>query len=165
MEKYGFIYLWFDRKHKRYYVGSHWGTEQDGYICSSNWMRKSYVRRPDDFKRKIIKRVYSNRIELLEEEQKYLNMIRPEEVKTRYYNLNLSVKNPWYKHPEHVKTVGQKISASRTGKTYSKRGPRTEEEKRKISERTSLAMKKYFENNPKPKGIRRGSYKKRKGNI
>ena len=35
MEKYGFVYIWFDRKHKRYYIGCHWGHEDDGYVCSS----------------------------------------------------------------------------------------------------------------------------------
>ncbi len=30
-QKYGFIYLWRDRKHNRYYLGSHWGSEDDGY--------------------------------------------------------------------------------------------------------------------------------------
>lgn len=24
-DKYGFIYLWHDKKHNRFYVGSHWG--------------------------------------------------------------------------------------------------------------------------------------------
>ena len=57
MEKYGFIYVWYDKKHKRYYVGSHWGHEDDGYICSSSWMRKAYRRRPSDFRRRIIARV------------------------------------------------------------------------------------------------------------
>ena len=55
-EKYGFVYLQFDRKHKRYYVGCHWGTVDDGYICSSNWMRDTYNRRPQDFKRRILKK-------------------------------------------------------------------------------------------------------------
>ena len=40
MEKYGFVYIWYDRKHKRYYIGCRWGTENDGYICSSSWMKK-----------------------------------------------------------------------------------------------------------------------------
>lgn len=55
MSKYGFVYLWFDRKHKRYYVGCHWGTEDDGYICSSQWMHQSIKYRPQDFKRRILK--------------------------------------------------------------------------------------------------------------
>ena len=33
MEKYGFVYLWYDRKRKMFYIGSHWTTETDGYIC------------------------------------------------------------------------------------------------------------------------------------
>ena len=57
MEKYGFVYIWRDRKHKRYYVGSHWGTETDQYICSSSWMKNAYKRRPQDFKRRVVARV------------------------------------------------------------------------------------------------------------
>jgi hypothetical protein len=115
-EKYGFVYLWYDRKHKRYYVGCHWGTINDGYICSSDWMRKSYKRRPEDFKRKILKTNLS-RIDMYEEEQRYLNMIKPEERKIRYYNLHIKNGNLWHKYPESVKTVGQKISYSKTGKS------------------------------------------------
>lgn len=76
MEKYGFVYIWFDRKHKRYYIGCHWGTENDGYICSSSNMKSAYNRRPQDFKRRIISRVYTNRKDLLEEEYKWLSQIK-----------------------------------------------------------------------------------------
>lgn len=89
MEKFGFVYIWRDKKHGRYYVGSHWGTEDDGYVCSSMWMRKSRKRRPHDFKRRIVARVYTTRTDLLEEEQRWLAMIKPGEIKTRYYNLRL----------------------------------------------------------------------------
>ena len=58
MEKYGFVYIWRDRKHKMFYIGCHWGTEDDGYVCSSNRMRNAYNRRPNDFKRKIISHKY-----------------------------------------------------------------------------------------------------------
>ena len=46
-EKYGFIYIWYDNFRKMYYIGRHWGTEDDGYICSSNRMRDAYRRRPN----------------------------------------------------------------------------------------------------------------------
>lgn len=115
-EKYGFVYLWFDRKHKRYYVGCHWGTIDDGYLCSSNWMRDAYKRRPEDFKRRILKTNIQHRPDMYLEEQRYFDMIKPEELRIRYYNLCLSVKNNWHKYPEHVKTIGQKISSSKTGK-------------------------------------------------
>jgi hypothetical protein len=69
MEKYGFVYIWYDHKNIRFYIGSHWGHENDGYICSSRWMRNAYKRRPNDFKRRIISLIYSNRKDLLLEEQ------------------------------------------------------------------------------------------------
>lgn len=87
MEKYGFVYIWRDRKHKRYYIGCHWGTENDGYICSSSWMLQAYKKRPNDFKRKILKKVYSNRKNLLEEEYRWLSFIKTDELKNKYYNL------------------------------------------------------------------------------
>ena len=54
IEKYGFVYIWRDKKHNRYYIGCHWGTTDDGYLCSSNWMRDAYARRPGDFRRRIL---------------------------------------------------------------------------------------------------------------
>lgn len=128
MQKYGFIYVWFDKKKKRYYVGSHWGKEDDGYICSSQWMHRAKAKRPNDFKRRIVKRIYTNRIDLLQEEQRWLNMIKDHELAMlntttgkretiRYYNLSKSVKNPWHMHEDRRKTVGEKISASKTGKS------------------------------------------------
>lgn len=126
IKKYGFVYIWRDRKHKRYYVGSHWGTIDDGYICSSRWMRRSYNKRPSDFKRRILKITTGVRDDLYTEEQLWLNLIKPSEIKPindhpRYYNLAVTVKNPWYRTEEGVKTVGEKISKAKKGK---KTGPR-----------------------------------------
>ena len=121
-QKYGFVYIWLDKKHKRYYIGCHWGSINDGYICSSSWMKKAYKLRPQDFKRRILKTDIIQRPDMYIEEQKYLSMIKPEEIKPinenpRYYNLNLKNGNVWHKYDEHIKTVGQKISASKTGKS------------------------------------------------
>jgi len=88
MEKYGFVYLWYDKKHKRYYIGCRWGKENDGYICSSTWMKQGYKHRPQDFKRRILSRIYTTRKDLLEEEHKWLSKIKNEELGDRYYNLN-----------------------------------------------------------------------------
>lgn len=88
MQKYGFVYIWRDKKHNRYYLGCHWGTEDDGYICSSKWMRDAYRYRKDDFKRRIIERVYTNRTDLLECEQKWMNFVKKEELGKKYYNLH-----------------------------------------------------------------------------
>jgi hypothetical protein len=110
MEKYGFVYLWFDRKHKRYYIGSHWGTENDGYICSSTWMRNAYKYRLEDFKRKIIARVYSSKADLLKKEYEYLSLIKEEELGLKYYNLTNHLNGHWFTEEKRVKTLSEKIS-------------------------------------------------------
>ena len=108
--KYGFIYVWRDRKNNRYYVGSHWGTEDDGYICSSRWMRRAYSRRPKDFKRRIICRVYTNRKDLLEQEHFYLSMIKDDQLKIRYFNLTKHLNSHWFTDEDRRRTISQKIS-------------------------------------------------------
>jgi hypothetical protein len=136
MEKYGFVYLWYDRKNKRYYVGCHWGYTNDGYISSSPWMLKNYHQRPQDFKRRIIKTNIPSREETYNEELRWLNMIREDEIKPqnetpRYYNLNIRHNKMWHKYDENIKTVGQKISVAKKGK---KLGPPSEEHRKAISE-------------------------------
>lgn len=126
--KYGFIYLWFDKKYKRYYVGCRWGNINDEYICSSPWMKRSYKNRPNDFKRRIIKTNIQSRIELFDEELRYLKMIKPSEIKPhnpnpKYYNLNITNNEMWHKYPDNIKTVGQKISQSKKGKNTGPRDP------------------------------------------
>lgn len=128
-EKYGFVYIWRDKKHNRYYVGCHWGTVDDGYICSSSWMKQAYHHRPFDFRRRIIT-TNLTREGMYLEEQRIFDMIRPEEIKVRYYNLNLTSNKLWHADPDKLLTVGQKISKANTGK----KKPCTPERARKISE-------------------------------
>jgi hypothetical protein len=109
MEKYGFVYIWRDRKHKRFYIGCHWGNKDDGYICSSNWMRRSYKRRPQDFRRKIIQTV-SCRNELLEAEGKWLNLIPIDQLGKTYYNLTNHVNGHWTLDNQKNKSIKEKIS-------------------------------------------------------
>lgn len=108
-KKYGFVYIWFDCKHVRFYIGSHWGSVDDGYICSSRWMRKAYKRRSNDFKRRILSYVYTNRKDLLFEEHKWLKMIKDSELKTRYYNITKHLNGHWTAE-DQVKTISEKIS-------------------------------------------------------
>jgi hypothetical protein len=120
-KKYGFVYIWFDRKHKRYYVGCHWGFVDDGYICSSPWMKKTYKNRPQDFKRRILKNNIHSKNEMYDEEMRWLKMIKISEIKPsnefpRYYNLNIKNNETWHKYDDSIKNVGQKISISKKGK-------------------------------------------------
>jgi hypothetical protein len=112
MEKYGFVYLWRDKKHNRYYLGCHWGTENDGHICSSSWMKESYKRRPNDFKRKIIAKVFSNHKDLLSEEFKWLSKIKDNELGKKYYNLKNHHYGHWSEDPIKKELVLKKVSAS-----------------------------------------------------
>ena len=112
MEKYGFVYIWLDKKYKRYYIGCRWGHENDGYICSSRWMMKSYKRRPLDFKRKILSKIYSNKKDLLEEEYKWLQLIKENELGKKYYNIHNHHFNHWSADLNKCLSVGEKISLS-----------------------------------------------------
>jgi hypothetical protein len=116
------------KKRNMFYIGSHWGTEDDGYVCSSNWMRDAYRYRPQDFKRRIVTKVFTNRVDLLKEEERWLSMIKDEEMvkanttyesrkNVKYYNISKVIKNPWHMTEEGVKTIGQKISHSKKGKS------------------------------------------------
>lgn len=108
MEKYGFIYLWYDRKRKMYYIGSHWGFVDDGYICSSNRMRDAYRRRPNDFRRRIIKSNVARGL-LLDEEHKWLSLIREDELGKKYYNLRKHKWGHWTTDENKRTTIGNKL--------------------------------------------------------
>lgn len=111
MEKYGFVYIWYDRYRKMFYIGSHWGTENDGYVCSSNRMRDAYRRRPHDFKRRIIAKVVNSKQLLLEKEYYYLSMINSDELGKKYYNLTNHMNGHWFTDEERKLNLSEKISA------------------------------------------------------
>ena len=85
-KKYGFVYLWRDKKKSMFYVGSHWGYPNDGYVCSSPWMKNSYTKRPGDFKWRILLIVETCVADLRVEEQRWLSRISPSELGKKYYN-------------------------------------------------------------------------------
>lgn len=114
--KYGFVYIWYDRKHKRYYIGAHWGTEVDGYICSSSWMKQAYTKRARDFKRRILARVYTSRQDMFNEEAKWQSLIKDEELCVKYYNIKRHGDRHWSANPHKALTIAQKISKANKGK-------------------------------------------------
>jgi len=150
----GFVYIWYDKETKRYYIGSHWGSENDGYICSSDSMREAYRRRSTDFRRKILAKITTNHLELLVTEQRWLDMIKPYEFGRKYYNINSNVhKWIWWMNEETKKLVGRKISKSQKGKHKTNKGTfkkghkygmtgkhHSEETKKKIGQANQIAL-------------------------
>lgn len=155
--RYGFVYIWYDRKRKMFYIGSHWGTEDDGYICSSNRMRKAYRRRPTDFSRKIIEKT-ELREELLDIENKWLR--KAEQKKQKYYNLCFTTSNNlWWHNEESRLSVGEKISRKNKANpdfgNWNLGTTLCEETRKKISESTSASMIEYYKKNPRTEETRK----------
>jgi len=85
---YGFVYIWRDRKNKMFYIGSHMGGLDDGYVGSSTRLTRAYKKRPLDFTRRILDFCMENsKVKLHEMEEKWLNLIKVEELGKKYYNL------------------------------------------------------------------------------
>lgn len=133
--KEGFIYIWLDKKDKRYYIGSHWGNIDDGYVCSSKWMKSAYKNRAHDFKRRILQTGIKQEL-LREAEYDWLSLIKKEELGTRYYNLNNSkILKPgnWPKDKKRSEDTKKKISDSLKGNVPWNRGkPMTDTQKEKL---------------------------------
>lgn len=109
-KKYGFVYIWFDKYRKMYYIGCHWGTVDDGYVCSSNRMRKAYRRRPNDFKRRLLKVNIEDKEKMFQEEYRYFLMIKEEELGKKYYNLRKHLWGHWIVDDNYKKTISERIS-------------------------------------------------------
>ena len=156
MERYGFVYLWRDGTRNRFYIGCHWGTENDGYICSSTIMRNAYKRRPQDFKRCILARVHSDRKSLLEEEYKWLQLISDDDLGSKYYNISKKHFGHWSTQKTVYKSTVEKMKESQA-KTYAAMTPEEKKEKfgkhnlgKKHSEETIAKKRKQI---PWNKGI------------
>ena len=50
----GFVYRWHDNSNNMYYIGSHKGNPDDGYIGSGVYFKRAYNQRPDSFSREIM---------------------------------------------------------------------------------------------------------------
>ncbi len=73
---FGFIYEWTDSTNSKTYIGSHYGTNNDGYVGSGKLFKRAYNKRPDKFTRRILEYIYDDDKEkILETEQKYLDKI------------------------------------------------------------------------------------------
>lgn len=84
----GFVYIWMDTISNMFYIGSHAGSENDGYVGSGIYFKAAYTKRPGCFKRRILQRVIFNDYKELQViEERWLSMIKDAELGNKYYNL------------------------------------------------------------------------------
>jgi NUMOD3 motif-containing protein len=117
---YGFVYIWYDRYRCMYYIGSHHGSVSDGYIGSSKWFRRAYKRRPYDFKRRILQWNFIDNSRItLDLETRWLQLIKVNEIRVRYYNLKCHAVGgntlEGYSQ-ERKEAIYRKLSEARRGK-------------------------------------------------
>jgi len=152
-----------------YYVGCHWGTEHDGYICSSSRMLKAYNVRPQDFKRRIVKKGIQ-RENLLSEKYYWLSMIKDEELNDRYYNTQNHHFSHWTNsenNPEIRAKCGEKNKGRKHNLTSEQRAERgrkiSEAKQRKKEEKLALGLPvRQPEKTPRPSKGPRSEETKRK---
>jgi hypothetical protein len=110
-------------------------------------MRDAFRRRPHDFRRRIIARIYTNRKDTFQKEEQFLQMIQKHEVGKRYYNTHLTTGH-WSSDPDKFKEIVSKrdyhavSDETREKMRNAKLGRKlSEETKRKVSENHSRHMK------------------------
>lgn len=121
-----FLYIWFDKNRKMFYVGMHEGNISDGYISSSRWFNGEHQYRPYDFNRKIIK-TFNDRKSAIKEEARFLHMIKESEFGKKYYNLKggrTKGSEPWNKGKKNIysEETLRKMSDARIGKESPTKG-------------------------------------------
>lgn len=117
-----FVYCWTDHKDNKLYIGSHKGSVDDGYICSSKLVKEQYHLRPQDFSREILYEGSWNEMFKLEGK-----LLKDADAKNNdsYYNQHNGSGDFRNKHQSSESR--EKISKAKLGIL------RTEETKRKIS--------------------------------
>lgn len=134
----GFVYKWTDAKRDMYYIGSHKGSIDDGYVCSSKWMMRAFNKRPHNFVREILGVVTTNYSDLIQLEQHYLNLIPDDAIGKSCYNLKKTAAGGngfgYHLTEEHRK----RIAESRMGEKNWVKRP---EVRAKISKTMSLVLR------------------------
>jgi len=149
----GYVYLWYDTKAKFFYLGGHKGKVEDSYICSNKMMLRAYKKRPETFKLRILEYVHGDNKDLREAEQRWLSMIKDEEL---YWTSNIYNKTVrYYNQKKHAS--GGNGSANK-GKSHpawnkGKAGVQIYSEKTKL--KMSQKKKEYWQNNPKLRPFRK----------
>lgn len=90
MNYFGYVYLWRDKKHGRYIIGSHFGTVEDRYKTSTGGIhvRNIFKSRPNDMRFRVLEYCNVDDIkELHKIEKKWLDMRPNIADNPRYFNM------------------------------------------------------------------------------
>jgi hypothetical protein len=115
-----FLYIWYDKTRKMFYIGVHEGAIDDGYVSSSRWFNGEYNYRTPDFRRKIIK-FFPDKKTARKEEARFLRMIAESQFGKKYYNLKNgrpAGTEPWNKGKTNIYSheTKKKMSDAKKGK-------------------------------------------------
>ena len=90
-EYYGYVYIWFDTKYKKFIIGSHHGKVEDKYKTSTGGIhvRNIFKYRPQTMRFRVLQynKESDNFLFTQQLEQKWLNMRRDIKNNSRYYNM------------------------------------------------------------------------------
>ena len=129
-----FVYCWTDTLTGKLYVGSHKGSDKDGYVCSSKYMMEEYRNRQSDFNRTII--AHGDYKDILALETSILQSADAAGSK-EFYNKHNNNGN-YRSHTVKSDECKNKMRKARIGKT------RSEESKIKQSKTTSGSNNHFF---------------------
>ena len=124
-----FLYCWTDHATNQLYIGWHKGTVDDGYICSSKYMKEQYNQRPDDFTREIVAFGTTKDITNLE-----TLLLRSVDAKNddQFYNRHNG--DGFYRYGKHSEETKQKLKRPKTEEHKEKlRGPKSDAHKKAMS--------------------------------
>lgn len=88
---FGFVYLWYDTKHKKFIIGSHFGSLYDGYTTSTGGVhvKRIFKVRPETMKRRVLAFCHDNdKNKLKSLEQSYLDLRPNINSNQKYYNMS-----------------------------------------------------------------------------
>lgn len=122
IQKPSFLYKWYDKRKDMYYIGSHKGSPDDGYVCSSKHMLQEYKKRPEDFSREILE--FGEFQEIRTKEYEYLVSVDAKN-NNKYYNLVHSYPTTHTSSPKISKIISNALKGHK----------HSEESKKKMSEK------------------------------
>lgn len=118
----GFVYRWYDVSNDKFYIGSHKGTPEDGYLGGGVLFRRAYAKRPESFIREIM---YTG-VNYREYEQTILDY-EDAASNEKFYNL---VNHAWGGSPKGIaKKTSTKIKMSKAAKGK----PKSEKHRENVS--------------------------------